>query len=375
MPREAFKCSYDEKTRLYRKRVKDSSGKYIALYDRDKGKLKKKCDQAKRDAEASLAINDDIAVWEYANRWYKLNTVELSPSRKSDYKGAINNYIIPQIGKMRMVDVRPDDAKRVLAAMNGMSYSMQVKTVTALKQIFNAAEENRLILRSPCSTIKAGGYKSREKIPLTNEQSEVLIEAVNETSAHTFVMIGLYTGMRREEILGLKWDCVHLGEVPYIEVRRVLTFDGTRPVVSEKLKSPAARRDIPLPERLAKHLREKGRCSDFVVCNSRNEEHTRTTFKNMWKIVVRRKISEGKKKEEGAPNKHPGFERTIDFMVSPHILRHTYITNLILSGMNIKKVQYLAGHSKIQITLDIYTKLIYNKPEDLIGDVSKAFSG
>ncbi|MEG2234796.1 MAG: tyrosine-type recombinase/integrase, partial [Oscillospiraceae bacterium] len=66
---------------------------------------------------------------------------------------------------------------------------------------------------------------------------------------------------------------------------------------------------------------------------------------------------------------------TIDFDVTPHILRHTYITNLLLAGVDIKTVQYLAGHEKAKVTLDIYAHLTYNQPEDLIAKVNMAFSG
>ena len=59
----------------------------------------------------------------------------------------------------------------------------------------------------------------------------------------------------------------------------------------------------------------------------------------------------------------------MDFSVSPHILRHTYITRLILGGMDLKRVQYLAGHSSAKITLDIYTTVMGHEPEDLIADV------
>lgn len=54
-------------------------------------------------------------------------------------------------------------------------------------------------------------------------------------------------------------------------------------------------------------------------------------------------------------------------------MRHTYITNLILSGADLKTVQYLAGHANIKITLDIYTHLVDRSPDKLITEVSKAF--
>lgn len=64
---------------------------------------------------------------------------------------------------------------------------------------------------------------------------------------------------------------------------------------------------------------------------------------------------------------------SLDFDVTPHQLRHTYITNLIYYGIDPKTVQYLARHENSKITVDIYAKVKYNKPKELIGVVIKAF--
>ena len=69
-----------------------------------------------------------------------------------------------------------------------------------------------------------------------------------------------------------------------------------------------------------------------------------------------------------------GVTVTLDFMPTPHILRHTYITRLILGGMDLKRVQYLAGHADPKVTLQIYTDLMGHAPEDLIGDVTAVFA-
>ena len=61
-------------------------------------------------------------------------------------------------------------------------------------------------------------------------------------------MIGLYSGLRREEILALQWDCVFLDEkVPCISVQRAWHSEHNRPVIGTELKTPAARRNVPIP--------------------------------------------------------------------------------------------------------------------------------
>lgn len=65
---------------------------------------------------------------------------------------------------------------------------------------------------------------------------------------------------------------------------------------------------------------------------------------------------------------------SLDFQVTPHQLRHTYITNLIYKGVDPKTVQYLAGHENSKITMDIYAKVKYNKLEELSSVVTDARS-
>ena len=64
----------------------------------------------------------------------------------------------------------------------------------------------------------------------------------------------------------------------------------------------------------------------------------------------------------------------MDFDVTTHQLRYTYITDLIYYGIDPKTVQYLAGHENSKTTIDIYAKVKYNKPEELISVVNKALN-
>ena len=69
---------------------------------------------------------------------------------------------------------------------------------------------------------------------------------------------------------------------------------------------------------------------------------------------------------------NPRIVYTLDFEVTPHQLRHTYITNLLYAGVDPKTVQYLAGHENSKTTMDIYAKVKYNKPDELFDVVNQA---
>ena len=127
----------------------------------------------------------------------------------------------------------------------------------------------------------------------------------------------------------------------------------------------------------------------YVVANRDGGPLSYTQFKRVWQYIVTRSTKErtyvryinGQKIQRtvtpklGEKAAHNGnVVYTLDFQVTPHQLRHTYITNLIYSGADPKTVQYLAGHKHSKITMDIYAKVKYNKPKELSAVVNKAFA-
>jgi integrase len=162
-------------------------------------------------------------------------------------------------------------------------------------------------------------------------------------------------------------------------------------VILTELKTKAAERNVPLPVCLAECLKEakKKSTSDYVVANRDGDPLSYTQFKRLWQYIVTRtakpriarKLVDGKYVkymlypklgEKARNNGHVVY--SLDFEVTPHMLRHTYITNLIHSSVDPKTVQYLAGHESSKITMDIYAKVKYNRPDDLVRTMGCAFA-
>ena len=225
---------------------------------------------------------------------------------------------------------------------------------------------------------------------MTDEQVSQLLETIKGLPPYVFVMIGIFAGLRREEILALRWDCVHLdSEPPFISVRRAWHSEKNRPVITTKLKTPAAKRDIPIPDNLANCLRiEKEKSiSDYVIADKDGQPLSYSQFARIWNYIKIRSTKERtiykyvngqaiKKKFKPEPGQRcvnrEEIIYSLDFTVTAHQLRHTYITNLIHAGVDPKTVQYLAGHENSKVTMDIYAKAKYNKPEELSAVVNGA---
>lgn len=220
----------------------------------------------------------------------------------------------------------------------------------------------------------------------------MLLDTVRDLPPYVFVMIGLYAGLRREEILALQWDCVYLDTpTPYISVQRAWRGKTGKPEISTVLKSKAARRDIPIPKCLVDCLREVKAASKskYVIADRKGDPLTYSQFQRIWKYIDVRTAKERAyyKYVNGQPIKctinpvlgshqknNPKIVYSIDFDVTPHQLRHTYITNLLYSGVDPKTVQYLAGHENSKTTMDVYAKIKYNQPEQLSVVVNTAFN-
>ena len=94
--------------------------------------------------------------------------------------------------------------------------------------------ESRIIDHNPTIylTTKGGGVPQEDRQALTDEQVERLLDAIRDLPPYVFVMIGLYAGLRREEILALQWDSVYLDtDTPYLTVRRAWHTEHNRPVI------------------------------------------------------------------------------------------------------------------------------------------------
>lgn len=380
---------YVAREQKYRKRLKDRNGKMVALYGDTPRELEYKIFDFLEEQEQKLEDAKNPMANDYAQAWLELHCATLSAGSRKDYQSVLNNQIKPHLEDLRLAEVRPADIKRIIGAVSGKSESLHNKTYMLLKRIFTTAFEEGVIPTNPCPQMHNGGKAPPKKVALTDEQVDTLLKAVRDTRVYVFCMIALYAGLRQEEILGLKWDCVILDVTPRIIVNRALRHEHSRPVISETLKSPASRRVIPIPTLLADCLkaeREKS-VSEFVVANTTGGPLSKNQARKLWMYVERRSAGDrtyyryvdGVKTRHtvdaalGSEAKRGKFKYTIDFEVTPHLLRHTYISNLLLEGVDIKTVQYLAGHEKSKTTLDIYAHLTYNKPEYIIPKVRNAF--
>ena len=358
----------------YKTDVEDADGKRIILYGKTREEVYKKEMAALEQIDNATFRRKSPTVAEYCEKWLLMQSVHVRATTLTDYTSKVRRHIIGELGEKRMAEVTLDDIQLALVPVSKKSASVYKSVVILYKSIFRAAKESHAIDMNPTIYLKAkgGGVPQEERQALTDEQVERLLDAIRGLPPYVFVMLGLYAGLRREEILALQWDSVYLDtEAPYLTVRRAWHTEHNRPVVSTTLKTKAARRDVPIPRCLVDCLRKakETSISEYVVADSTGQPLSYSQFQRVWKYVTVRstkphsyyKYVNGqciKTTVTPTPGSHqknnPELVYVIDFDVTPHQLRHTYITNLLYAGVDPKTVQYLAGYQGISdILLDI----------------------
>ncbi|MDE7011456.1 MAG: site-specific integrase [Oscillospiraceae bacterium] len=390
----AKKASYEfiASRNEYRKRIKGPDGRYIALYARTAEELTRKIADVQWEIEEEIYRRENPTVQEYAEKWLIMHSFHIRVSTLADYSSKVKNYIVEPLGEKYMAEVTPDDVRMAVGKAAACSTSIYRGVQMLYKMIFDSALENHIIEESPCKNLNPrGGKPPKEKAALTEAQVVTLLDAVRGLPPYVFIMLCLYSGLRREEALALQWDSVFLeGEAPHINVCRAWHTEHNRPVILTALKTKAAKRTIPIPPQLVECLRsvKERSVSDLVVANREGGALSGTQWRRLWGYVRTRTVRErtyyryinGQKIQHVTPvlggraTNNNSVVYSIDFEVTPHQLRHTYITNLLLAGVDVKTVQVLAGHEHAKITLDIYTHLTYNQPKDLIAKVNQALA-
>ena len=303
-----------------------------------KKEAEKKRDEAKKLVDSGLDLSSNTTVEEFVKLW--LEEYKKGDVRDSTYmnqKSVLYKHVVPVIGSVKVRDVKPAHIQHVLRAMGDKAKSTQQHVLSITKSMFDVAVENSLILKNPCTkSIKAKGDETKEKEPLTPEQADLLLDRARGTSLYLFVLLGLNAGLRRGELLALQWSDIDF-DSGTLSVRRNLATTQANPngELSAELKTDAARRTIPLPWSVIDELRAAKAKSKsvFVIPDYRGSFFNISSFNHNWNRL-----------REGLP-----------FEVHPHLMRHTRITRWFEQGLDLKEIQYLAGHSTLAMTLGVYT--------------------
>ena len=163
-----------------------------------------------------------ITVREWLVAWLGAVRGEISPKSHERYSEIVENFLVPALGNLPVVKLAPSHIQQAYNAWvkggrrdgkdGGLSASTRRYIHTILKSALGRAVEQQVLVRNPADAFKRRLPKIERKeiVTLTAEESRHLLESLKDTRTYGPVMLALATGMRRGEILALRWKNVDL---------------------------------------------------------------------------------------------------------------------------------------------------------------------
>ena len=311
------------------------NGKTKTIYGKTENEIAEKLYKLRKEHDAGLELDDSTKVYEWCKTWYDtLIKDKYAESTMTNHSNAINNYIVPSIGAMKLKAVKPVHIQQMLNSMVGKSDNLQIKVRNTAKRIMDYAVQNGLIVRNPADGLTTNGTKSDGRKPISKEEQKELFKSlieIDNTKLELFIKIALYSGLRKGEILGLAWNDIDYDK-KLIRVTKAARYGKNQVIEETNTKSKAGIRFVPIPTELFKLL-SKNKSDGFIITGSNGRQCTKMVFRRMWDKLK------------------------LSYDLTPHILRHTYCTSLYYAKVPLQTACYLMGHTSIRVTAEIYTHL------------------
>lgn len=204
-----------------------------------------------------------------------------------------------------------------------------------IKALFRTACENDLCQKDPMTKVRIPNVDEQKREAFTLEEMKLIAQYASTYENRRIgiaVITLLFTGLRRGELLGLKWD--DLGEDSLTVNRDVFLADG-RPCVEEgKAKTRSSIRVVPLLPEVKYLINRLPRHGEYIFCNNKGGLMYPRNFSRSYAVFF-------KHLREAEPS--------VRFL-SPHCCRHSFATNSLISGADIRTIQQLLGHANIKTT-------------------------
>ena len=269
----------------------------------------------------------------------------------------------------RINEITPAQCQSFLDQLASKRYSRD--TVSRAKVILSNIFSFAITL--PGSTLKINpvdacklprGLSHTRREPPTKDQ---LIKVTPDTQMGLFACFLVYTGMRRGELLALRWEDVDF-ENHVIHVRQAVSFLGNQPKVKEP-KTEAGKRDIALLDVLETVLKEIPVQSQKGYVFGDKKPMTAHQFTRGWtEWCASVGLAEKHEESHDASNKHRYTKVTWKPLVTPHQFRHLYATLLYNAQVPDLDAQRAMGHSDILVTRRIYQHLADQDHHDEVSE-------
>jgi integrase len=298
---------------------------------------------------------------EFLGEW--LTTVSSSNSKGTyfSYSWTVQKRILPYIGNVNLMDLRPDRIQRFynfLQKEERLSHHAVAVTHKTLRVAMNHAVKLRLIGRNPCSGTTPPKPEQTEMKFYDDREVKSLLKTARDIvdKYYPLYYLAIHTGMRQAELIGLKWEDIDWSLRTLQVKRQVRHFTGASYAFLEP-KSRSGTRTIMLGKQALEILRSHKREQEELI-NSVGQGWTDLDL--VFPSGVGTPLT--------ASNIRRDFRQLLTASGLPkirfHDLRHTAASLMLNHGIPVLIASKRLGHSKPSITLDVYGHLIPSKQEE-----------
>lgn len=279
----------------------------------------------------------------------------LKPGTRADYQRHIDQYINPQIGNIYVSDLRPIHCQEFLQQIKKPDANGKVRTAKTVNNILGtlhsmleSAVRIEMIASNPADKLEKPKVEKKAIKVIEKASQFDFIAAAENSDYRDIYMVGLHTGARISEVLGIRWSRVNLGTGEIIidaQLQRQRKGVTERRLAATKTNNV---RTVIVPELVV----------DLLKCVKRQQVEMQLKAGADWNNELGLVFT----REDGSPMPHTtvsnDFKKIARAIGQPelsfHSLRHTYATDEIASGTDPKTVADTLGHSTTAMTMDVY---------------------
>ncbi len=311
-----------------------------------------------------------VTLEEWLEAWLEGRRAHIAENTWSAYETMIRVHIAPNMGTVKLKGLKTRPIQNLLNKK--YEGGLSARTVKYLYQTINAAlrqaVKEQMIPFNPAEFCELPKAEQKEMRVLSVEEIGKFFEVAKESPHYTAFYLDLASGLRRGELLGLRWQDIDFNKGT-ISVWQQLVKSKTKPrLVFKETKTPKSKRTIKLDPGtmglLKFHQKRQEHMKDFLGPDYQDGSLVFCT-------------------EDGRPLDPDNFRRHLNVLLERagvpkagiHTLRHSYATLALEAGVSIKTVQENLGHASIAMTGDIYSHVTARMKEESASKVGSVLAG
>ena len=309
--------------------------------------------EEQKKGDEKMKLKELLEVW--LERYMK-HTIKIRTYNR--YKGICELHLIKDLGEYELDELKPNVLQDFLLKKIDDHYSTNTikGIVSVLKQALKLAITLEFVDKEYCSNLKMPSSEEKE-ISVFNKKEQLVIESFclnHKKRNYMGIVICLYTGIRLGELLALTWDDIDFNSnlLTINKTSYSSKVNGKTQIIVDKPKTKKSNRVIPLPNQLVKLLKiiKKESNSKYVITTRNSGIVGNRSYQRTFKFIL---------KKVNVPYRN--F----------HSLRHTFATNAIELGMDVKTLAEILGHTNAMITLNRYSHSLLNYKIEMMNKLGK----